>query len=304
MTTKPVDYPCKICGAQDWLPHYKGFIRDGSFGCLSQNECTIVECAKCGVQRLEESACKNEDFYEGSNYRKKLNEPTSAEGFFEQKDALQFNNLKMLWPYSLRGKTVADIGCGGGSFLDHVKGLAQTGIAIEPCENYHQSLRKRGYHIYPNLESVAKEIPGKVDFGFCFSVIEHVENPRHFLTQAYEMLSRDGFLLVSTPNRADFLMETLGDEYKQFYYRTVHRWYFNIDSFTYLAITAGFKVVKSKCLHRFGLSNALTWLKDKKPNGDSQIEGFNDPLIDEFWKKYLESKNIGDYLYFLLAPQA
>jgi len=113
-------------------------------------------------------------------------------------------------------------------------------------------------------------------------------------------LSPNGCLLVSTPNRNDILMELLGDEYKQFFYRTVHRWYFDMDSLVNLARRCGLKIARKKCLQRFGISNALTWLRDRRPTGDQPFPPLDDPGLNQFWKNYLESKGAGDYLYLLL----
>ena len=95
-------------------------------------------------------------------------------------------------------------------------------------------------------------------------------------------------------------MELLGDEYKQFFYRTVHRWYFDMDSLMNLAQRCGFEISEGRCLHRFGISNTLAWLRDRRPTGDRPVAGFDDPLLNEFWKNFLESKGAGDYLYLLL----
>ena len=59
----------------------------------------------------DEAAAKNDDFYKSVNYRKLLAEPTDAAGFFAEHDILQLKNLEQLWPESLRGKTIADVGC-------------------------------------------------------------------------------------------------------------------------------------------------------------------------------------------------
>jgi hypothetical protein len=95
-------------------------------------------------------------------------------------------------------------------------------------------------------------------------------------------------------------MDLLGDEYKQFFYRTVHRWYFDMDSLVNLARRCRFEITEERCLQRFGISNTLVWLRDRKPTGDRPLRVLNDPLLNAFWKNYLESKGVADYLYLLL----
>ena len=163
---------CEICGNSTWEERYRGRVRDGAFGNLSEKACTVAKCLKCGIERLNESACQKEGFYKTKEYRRLLNQPEDIAGFMAGHDVLQLRNLTVLWPDSLRYKVIADVGCGGGSFLDHVSGIAREKIAIEPYAEYHDSLKSRGYHVYPFVKDAALEWAGKIDFAFCFSVIE------------------------------------------------------------------------------------------------------------------------------------
>ncbi len=291
---------CEICGADDWAPAFTGPVRDGSFGSLTSKDHTIYQCGGCAVQRLEESACKDDSFYAGKKYRELLGEASSAAGFWEKHDVHQIRNLNVLWPHSIRHRVVADIGCAAGSFLDHIRGLPKTCLAIEPCEEYHASLSKRGYQVYDSIAAAIKDFKQSVDVVFSFSTLEHVGNPLEFLCEIRRLLRPEGLLVVSTPNRNDVLMELLGDTYRQFFYRTVHRWYFDMDALVNLARRSRFEIVQQRCLQRFGLSNAMAWLRDRKPTGDRPLPGLDDPLLNQFWQNYLESKGVGDYLYLIV----
>ncbi|MBN2059265.1 MAG: class I SAM-dependent methyltransferase [Deltaproteobacteria bacterium] len=294
---------CEICGGSEWTTVFNGRIRDGAFGTLTEDNCFIGKCSRCGVERLNESACKDESFYKNKDYRLLLNEPEDAHGFLAEHDILQLRNLSVLWPDSIRDKCIADIGCAAGSFLDHVSGLAGQKIAIEPCEEYHEHLKNRSYEIYPSLEDSISEWNERVDYAFCFSVIEHVQNPRAFLSSVRDLLKPGGKLIVSTPNRRDILMDLKGDEYRRFFYRTVHRYYFDRISFEYCAEKAGLAVIETRCVHRFGISNAMAWLRDGRPTGDTPLKNLDNALLDNFWKGYLESIGAGDYLYFRLQKK-
>jgi SAM-dependent methyltransferase len=282
-------HTCEICGADDWEPVFTGPVRDGSFGSRTSKDHTIHQCAGCAVQRLEESACKDDSFYAGKEYRELLGEASNATGFWEKHDIHQLRNLNVLWPHSIRNRVVADIGCAAGSFLDHIKGLPKTCLAIEPCEEYHASLKERGYRIYHSTAGA-----------FSLSTIEHVGNPFEFFCEIRQLLRPEGLFVVSTPNRNDVLMDLLGDEYKQFFYRTVHRWYFDMQALVNLGKRCRFEIVQQRCLQRFGISNALAWLRDRKPTGGRPFPGLDDPLLNQFWQNYLESKGVGDYLYLIV----
>lgn len=293
--------PCEICGAAGWVPVYKGPVRDGGFGRLTAGECTVLGCPQCGAHRLEEAACKDDSFYEGTLYRELLGEASDAEGFWTAHDVLQIRHLNVLWPHSVRNRVVADVGGAAGSFLDHISGLAAECLAIEPCREYHPSLSDRGYRVFDTLQDAAAAYAGRVDVVFSFSTIEHVLNPLEFFRGARDLLAPNGVFLVSTPNRADVLMDLLGDEYRRFFYRTVHRWYFDMHALAELAAHSGLSVLKQRFQQRFGISNALQWLRDRRPKGDTPLPHFEDALINETWKAHLEAKGVGDYLYMLMG---
>jgi 2-polyprenyl-3-methyl-5-hydroxy-6-metoxy-1,4-benzoquinol methylase len=224
----------------------------------------------------------------------------SASYFLEQ-DALQIHTLKLLSGVNLRGKVVADVGCGGGSLLDHLSGVAAKKIAIEPYDVYRKDLKQRGYSSFAYAAQAVQGHEGKVDLAFSMQVIEHVNNPRTFLEEIKPLLKKDGELWISTPNRDDILGDLLPDDYLSFFYRVVHRWYFDAESLAKCANEAGFDVKSVHYVHRYSMANLLRWLRDRKPTGNTHIEGL-DETVDAFWKVYLEKTGKSDCLYMVLSP--
>ena len=276
---------------------YSGPVRDGAFGHLRENA-TVARCGGCGADRLNEESCPDATIYETEAYRAKLCEELSTKGYYKVADPLQIFNQEILQNYSLRGKTVADIGCAVGSFLDHVSGIAKRLIAVEPSVIYHQSLQERGYDVFPYASS-AEAVYGEVDCCVSIQVIEHVRNPRGFLEEIAPLLRDDGYLIVSTPNRDDILMSLLPQQYPAFFYRVVHRWYFDQVSLARCAELAGYEVVESRYVHRYGMANVLRWLRDCGPTGAAR-EATITPMADSFWKAYLEAQKLSDCLYMVL----
>lgn len=137
---------CEICGTRAWIQVYVGDVRDGIFG-RRRVDTQVFRCGGCGVERLDEAACPDERFYETPAYRQHLEEGLSKEGHYSVAGELQIFAEQALWPNSLRGKTLLDIGYAGGSFLDHVSGRVGKTVAIEPCSLYHDSLLHRGYEV-------------------------------------------------------------------------------------------------------------------------------------------------------------
>jgi len=292
--------PCEICGAQGWQTVYQGPVRDGAFG-NSVDGAEVARCGGCGVERLAERSCPPESAYETEDYRRKLQQGLDTPSYLASHDELQIFSLTQLWPMSLRGQAIADIGCAGGSFLDHVSGLSSHIIAIEPSSIYHESLKRRGYAVYRYAADAARDFSGRIDLATSFQVIEHTPNPRQFLRDIRSLLKPDGLLVVSTPNRNDILNHLLKDDFRRFFYRVVHRWYFDADSATTCARLAGFEVVDVRHVHRYGMSNALAWLRDRSPTGQERLPGIT-PFADQVWRGFLEDSGQADTLYVFLKP--
>ena len=288
---------CEICGSK-YREFYSGDIRDGVYGGV-KHSAIIYECNECGVQRLRESDCIPDEYYETGKYRKKLEESLNGEKAVVEQDKMQHFTLKSIFPTSLRNKSVLDVGCGVGSLLDMLKSVSFSQIGIEPCGPYLESLSKRGYKVYPSLSDAAKENINSIDYAFSIQVIEHVKNPIKFLKEIRSIIKPGGRLLISTPNRDDILMTLLSDNFYPFFYRTQHRWYFDENSLTKCAELAGFEVESFNFIHRYGMANTLYWLRDKIPNGNIRIDGINN-MADSLWKTYLENNKQSDTIFIKL----
>jgi SAM-dependent methyltransferase len=290
---------CAACGADAWSEVYRGPVRDGKFG--ASRAASVARCGNCGVERLEEAACLKPADYTSKVYRERLGQGHDVVAHYGEHDELARFTLDAIWPLSLRDRIVADIGCGGGSLLDHVSGLPARCLAIDPDTGFAASLGDRGYEWQPSCEAAAAKWAGRIDVAFCIQVIEHVERPRDFLASILPLLARDGVLVLSTPNRRDILFDLLPDEFPAFFYRTQHRWAFDADSLTACAQGAGFQVRRTSHVHRYGLANAMLWLRDRRPKGRAGLAPL-DAGIDAHWKAWLEASGRSDNLYMQLSP--
>jgi SAM-dependent methyltransferase len=142
---------------------------------------------------------------------------------------------------------------------------------------------------------VPREWSGRVDVAVAFSLVEHVPDPVGLLQDVHRLLAPEGRLLVSTPNRRDWLLELLPDDYARFFYRQVHRWYFDADSLRTLLGTAGFSDISVSHVHRFDVSNAVLWLRDKRPTGVGAMPC--PPGADAMYRAMLEASGRADYMY-------
>ena len=90
--------------------------------------------------------------------------------------------------------------------------------------------------------------------------------------------------------------------YASFFYRVVHRWYFDRASLAKCAQLAGFEVARVRYVHRYPLSNALAWLRDREPKGRERLAGITE-LADELWRQFLVESGQTDCIYMELCTR-
>lgn len=294
------DFPrCPICAEEAWTIVHSGAVRNGGFGATRPGE--VARCSGCGVERLAERLCLPDHAYQTDAYRDHLDQGHDLARYHSMHDEFARFTLDALWPNSLRGKIVADIGCGGGSLLDHLRGLPNEILAVDPDAGFAAALQARGYRWIASARDAAVTHAHRVDVAFSIQVIEHVTDPRAFLADIRPLLAPDGVLIVSTPNRADILMELLPDDFPAFFYRTQHRWCFDASSLARCANAAGFAVAQTRHVHRYGLANAMQWLRDRRPKGRVSLPPI-DRTMDGLWSSWLEATGRADCLYQILRP--
>lgn len=293
-----INQKCEICNIGKYFLKYSGPIRNGSFGNNIKGD--IFRCNNCNVERLDEKLCFNEKDYKNENYRSKLNQKLDLKTYHQNHDHINFINFDVVNKFLLRDKFIADVGCAGGSFLDLVKNITKKSIGIEPNNKFYNHLKKKGYEVYSSLDQ-ANLYKKKLDLITSFQVIEHVQNPVKFLLEIKTLLKENGKIILSTPNLDDILLETL-DDYKLFFYRVVHRWYFNKKSIKFCAEKAGLKLEKIIFTQKYGFSNFLLWIRDRSPTGYKKLD-FVDTTMNEFWKSYVELNQKSDTIYIVLSKE-
>ena len=138
---------------------YSGPIRSGSFGKVTKKYFNIIKCNKCGLTKLGDFPKVD---YDSAAYREEYNDSSDIDTYIELHDSEQAPRIKRIGIEKFQNKTVLDYGCGGGAFLDLIKGIANHTIAIEPFIGYHQSLKERGHEVFKYAKD-AKDYIGKVD---------------------------------------------------------------------------------------------------------------------------------------------
>ena len=122
----------------------------------------------------------------------------------------------------LAGKTVLDVGCGGGILSESMadKGATVTGIdlgdkALQVAKlHLLESGRKVEYRKVA-VEALAEEQPGHYDIVTCMEMLEHVPDPAAVVAACARLAKPGGHVFFSTLNRnpKSYLFAVIGAEY-------------------------------------------------------------------------------------------
>ncbi|MCC6301479.1 MAG: bifunctional 2-polyprenyl-6-hydroxyphenol methylase/3-demethylubiquinol 3-O-methyltransferase UbiG [Gammaproteobacteria bacterium] len=122
----------------------------------------------------------------------------------------------------LAGKTVVDVGCGGGLLAEGMAGLGARVTGIDLAESalavarLHllESGREVDYRCL-RAEELAAQSPASADVVTCMELLEHVPDPAALVASCAELARPGGHLFFSTLNRTPkaYLFAIVGAEY-------------------------------------------------------------------------------------------
>ncbi len=123
---------------------------------------------------------------------------------------------------TLAGKSVLDIGCGGGILSESMAKLGANVTGIDMSEaalnvaklHQHESGTAINYQLL-TAEELAEQNPGQYDVVTCLEMLEHVPDPLSIVAAAAKLIKPDGHIFFSTLNRnaKSYLFAILGAEY-------------------------------------------------------------------------------------------
>jgi 2-polyprenyl-6-hydroxyphenyl methylase/3-demethylubiquinone-9 3-methyltransferase len=137
----------------------------------------------------------------------------------------EINPLRLEWIAArapLRGKTVLDVGCGGGILAEAMaaRGAQVTGIDLgeAPLAVARLHLKESKQQVeYRKIaaEELARERPGAFDVVTCMEMLEHVPDPASTVAACAQLAKPGGQLFFSTLNRnpKSWLFAIVGAEY-------------------------------------------------------------------------------------------
>ena len=123
---------------------------------------------------------------------------------------------------SLSGKSVLDVGCGGGILSE---ALADAGATVTGIDLADKSLQVANLHLLESgkqveyrkvaVEVLAEEQPAHYDVVTCMEMLEHVPDPASVVQACATLVKPGGWVFFSTLNRnpKSFLLAIIGAEY-------------------------------------------------------------------------------------------
>ncbi|MBE0622053.1 MAG: bifunctional 2-polyprenyl-6-hydroxyphenol methylase/3-demethylubiquinol 3-O-methyltransferase UbiG [Burkholderiales bacterium] len=143
----------------------------------------------------------------------------------EFKPLHEINPLRLGWIdgiAQLNGKTVLDVGCGGGILAEamaklgaHVKGVDLSEKALKVAMLHLLESRLDVNYEEISAESLAQREPGTYDALTCMEMLEHVPDPASTVSACAQLVKPGGHVFFSTINRnpKSYVFAVIGAEY-------------------------------------------------------------------------------------------
>jgi len=143
----------------------------------------------------------------------------------EFKPLHQINPLRLEWIdrlASVKGKTVLDIGCGGGILSES---MAQHGATVTGIDLSDKAIGVARLHLLESgnkvdyrkisAEELATQSPGLFDIVTCMEMLEHVPDPASTIAACATLVKPGGHVFFSTINRnaKAYVLAVIGAEY-------------------------------------------------------------------------------------------
>ena len=123
---------------------------------------------------------------------------------------------------SLKGKTILDVGCGGGILSES---MAECGAKVSGIDLGEKALKVAQLHSLDSgvavdyqliaVEQLAEQKPASFDVVTCLEMLEHVPNPASIVAACAKLVKPGGHVFFSTINRnpKSYIFAVIGAEY-------------------------------------------------------------------------------------------
>ncbi|MFI1744738.1 class I SAM-dependent methyltransferase [Thalassobellus sediminis] len=266
---------------------------------VSGEEFQLIQNSKYGFLETtpQPSLDKLPEYYESEDY---ISHTDSQRNLFEKvyhlvRTISLKKKLKLINSFPLENKSLLDIGCGTGDFLQTAKDNNWNVTGIEPNEQARGIANKKTNDSVFNTKQLSKFELESFDVITLWHVLEHLPNLEEQITIIKKLLKPNGTLIIAVPNYKS---------YDALYYKSYwaafdvprHLWHFNKESISKLVSKASMKVEKVKPM----LFDAfyVSLLSEKYKSGKmNPIKGFWIGLLSNL--KSFKTKEASSLIYII-----
>jgi len=224
--------------------------------------------------------------------------------------------VKRIKPYTNNNSRLLDIGCGDGTFMKMIRPFVKEVKGTEITKAQVKKLREQKYKIWDvPLQEIKPSEP--FDIICLFALLEHVPNVTDFLIDLKSRFTHEKTqIFIEVPN----LMEPLANcydipQYRDFFYRDIHLYYFSESSLKKLLEKIGFDCETHPILQA-SITNHFHWMHNchgqknttemsnvvlprkplmtKTPKGNDFIKILD--KVDDYYKELMTNDGIGDLI--------
>jgi 2-polyprenyl-3-methyl-5-hydroxy-6-metoxy-1,4-benzoquinol methylase len=269
--------PCNLCGGGVFKPALN--CEDAASG----TGFSYVRCKSCGLVQMNPQPEKERvmERYGGASGNDYLKYELENERAFLELQQLALKDAGFVqYEESLLSGTeapsVLDAGCATGALLESLRGRGWrvTGVEISPSALYAREKRGIDARSLPLEEN---NFPEKsFDVLLASHLIEHLNDPRSFLTEAHRVLKDGGRVFITTPNISGLQARLYGSRWRSAIFD--HLYLFSVRTLKNLLIATGFKAEKTAAWGGLAAGLAPSWLK-KPADRLAKRFGFGDVMI-------------------------
>ncbi len=199
----------------------------------------VEQCVNCGftITNPRPPEAQAGKYYQSDSY---ISHTSAAAGIMDY-IYLIMRKFTLIWKYNLikhqlSTKTLLDMGCGTGNFLNYCVKSGVDAYGVEPSLDAQAIARNK--HIVQSLDDLPDS---KFNVITLWHVLEHIYNLEGILSQLKTRLAENGTIFIAVPNRESFD----ADHYKELwagYDVPRHVWHFSKKDMIALMEKEGLKV--------------------------------------------------------------
>lgn len=265
---------CRVCGNKFFekpLLRYRNMPRAAQFLPDAEQlkkdrgiDLVVCQCSSCGLTQLS------------NNYVPYYREVIRSVAFSDEMKKFRRKQFgSFVQKYSLKGKKIIEIGCGGGEYLSIMQQLGIECYGLEYSKELVKQSVKNDLRVSKGFiqNSSRKLRHGPFDAFFMLNFIEHLPNPNSVLRGIYDNLTDGAVGLVEVPNFDMILKKNLFSEFIH-----DHLLYFTRETLNTALRLNGFEMIGCrKIWHEYTISAIV---KKKRM-----------PDITNFYKHQIKLKN-------------